>query len=173
MAIASLPASGVPVHPTAAKKPHAAPIGGLSRCRPRRPQADHRAKQVSACCRHSGLGWSIRSILLRHLPQHLRGKCIGREKRFHGQFLQGHIHRGAEYGRGADEGQHAMHAFKTKRHHDPQHFSGHDERGRFLGRGIFEQLCLQGQQGGVGRGQNLLAQALEEVVAPLGQIGDA
>ena len=66
-----------------------------------------------------------------------------------------------------------MNAFKIKRHHDPQHFSGHDERGRLLGCGIFEQLGLQGQQGGVGRGMNLLAQALEEVVAPLRQIGDA
>lgn len=66
-----------------------------------------------------------------------------------------------------------MHALETKRHDHAQHFTGQNQGAGFFGGGVFEQFGLQGDQGGVGRGLDLLAQALEQVVAPLRQVGNA
>jgi len=103
------------------------------------------------------------------------GGCgVGGEEGFHRQFLQGHVHRRAKNGGGADEVQHAGRGAQAQRHHHARVFAvqGAGAFGAIRYRVVL-QLREQGNECGVAGGGDLLAQALEEVVAPLGQIGDA
>ena len=109
---------------------------------------------------------------LHQTSKRLRPSARRPGRRFPCQFLQRHVHGRAEDGGGADEAQHAEAGAELERHHHAQVLALDVQWFRALGHRVAAQFLQQSRQPGVAGGLDLLAQPLEQVAAPLGQVDD-